>query len=128
MRQDTDYQQIMDLHLAWIDAELRGDIPSILRMCSDDIRFYPPDSRTIEGKNAVSIQLQSDQETIERVTTFGLVIDVSGNLAYKTASFITHVRSGSESDPAIHEGNHIWVLRRQDSDWRVIIVAWSLIK
>ena len=128
MRENPEYQRIMELHHSWIEAELRGDIPSMLRLCSEEIRFLPPGSAPIEGKSAVGILLQNDQQKIERLEIKDLVIDVSGNLAYKTASFATYVRSDSYSEPAIYEGNHLWILRREDYDWRIIIVAWSIIQ
>jgi ketosteroid isomerase-like protein len=121
MREDRDYQRILELHHTWIEAELRGDIDSILRMCSEEIRFFPPNSKSVEGKSAISTLLQNELQLIEKIETFNVEIDISGNLAYKTASFITHVKSET------YEGNHLWILRRQDYDWLVTIVAWSLI-
>jgi ketosteroid isomerase-like protein len=121
MYEDRDYQRILELHHAWIEAEIRGDVASILRMCSEEIRFFPPNSKTVEGKSAVGILLQNDLQLIEKIETFNLEIEISGNLAYKTASFVTHVKSDT------YEGNHIWILRRHAFDWQVIVVAWSLI-
>ncbi len=128
MRDNPDYQRILELHHSWVEAELRGDIPSMLRLCSEEIRFYPPGSSPIEGKSAVGILLQNDVQKIERLEIKDLVIDVSGNLAYKTASFATHVRSDSESESTLYEGNHLWILRREDYDWRIIIVSWSFVQ
>jgi ketosteroid isomerase-like protein len=122
MRDNPDYQRILELHNLWIEAELRGDIQSMLRICSEEIRFYPPDSAPVEGKSAVSVLLQSDQQNIERIEIKDLLIEVSGNLAYKTASFATHV----QSEPSLYEGNHLWILRREEFDWRILIVSWSV--
>jgi ketosteroid isomerase-like protein len=121
MGEDDDYQRILKLHHAWIEAELRGDVASLLRMCSDEIRFFPPNAKPVEGKSAISTLLQNDLQLIEKIETYNLEIEISGNLAYKTASFVTHVKSNT------YEGNHLWILRRYGFDWQLIIVAWSLI-
>jgi uncharacterized protein (TIGR02246 family) len=48
-----DLQAIADLHKRWIDAELAGDSLAVLRLCTDDVVWIPPDSPVLEGREAI---------------------------------------------------------------------------
>lgn len=122
----SDQEQILDLHQAWLDAELDRNITILLQLCSDDIRFYPPNSPPIDGKLAVRKFLEPEPHRISSVETSSPQIEISGNLACKTATFTTRFSSERESDVRVVRGNHIWILRRNSGQWRITIIAWSV--
>jgi uncharacterized protein (TIGR02246 family) len=121
----SDKDQIMALHNAWMDAEQRGDVDAMLSLCSSDIRLIPPDLPILQGKQAIREFLQAPQESINRINISNIHVEIGGTLALKTASFVSEFRGISNSQVKTIQGSHLWVLRREDSEWRIIIVAWS---
>jgi ketosteroid isomerase-like protein len=124
---DEDRNAILELHHAWIEAELSGDYSRMLAMCSDDIKLVPPESVPVEGKAAVGVMLQGGTHEVEKVKTFELQIEVSGSLAYKTCSFAAFERTTNESDEMMYQGHSLWILRKENGKWRILIVSWSII-
>ena len=122
----NDNDEIMAVHQAWIDAEHRGDVEAMLSLCSADIRFFPPGLPARQGKDAAREVLKIPVDSIKDISISNIHVEISGSLAYKTASFITHSERFPESKVTTIKGNHIWVLRRESSKWRIIIVAWSV--
>lgn len=116
----------MIIHQTWIDAEQRGDVEVMLALCSDDIRFFPPDLPARQGKNAIRELLQTPVDSVKEINISNIQIEISGSLAYKTASFVTHSKKSPELQTTTIQGNHLWVLRRESTQWRIIIVSWSL--
>jgi ketosteroid isomerase-like protein len=120
---ETDHEQILGVHQAWLEAERNGDVETMLHFCSGDIRFLPPDQSSIYGKYAVLQFLQTNDSSNYHVEITDLQIQICGNLAYKSADFIT--TSGSGSEDKIH-GHHLWILRKEDFHWRIVMVAWTI--
>ena len=124
MNEDRD--SILAIHHSWIDAEQRRDLNAMLDLCTPDIRFIPPNVPTKQGKDAVHEFLQESRDVIMQLEISNMNIEISGSLAYKTASFVAHVEQRDAPAVQTIRGNHLWVLRREGSQWRIAIVAWSI--
>jgi len=122
----NDNHQILTIHQAWMDAERYGDVQSILDLCSSEIRFFPPDRPIIVGKDAVREFLQSGSDSINEIEISDIYVEVSGSLAYKTAQYLTRLRASCDKGVTTIRGNHLWILGKESSQWRVLIVAWSI--
>lgn len=121
----ADSDELLQLHNNWIDAELRGDFEQVLRLCTDDIQFLPPDARLVVGKQAVREFLVTSSSPLISVDTFDVRFEASETLAFKTCRFTTHVAptDGSEVGPTV-TGIHAWLLRRVEGAWLVSYVTW----
>ena len=115
----------MAIHKAWLDAEGQGDIESMLSLCSNNIRLCPPDRSVKQGRLAVREYLQTSPDSIQDIEISNIHIEISGSLAYKTADFVTKLDELQQSKPRTIQGSHLWVLRREDTGWRIIIIVWS---
>lgn len=147
----NDNHEILAIHQEWMDAERRNDVQSILDLCSGEIQFFPPDGPIIQGKEAIREFLLSGSDSLDQIEYIlgqkhlrlaierlgkqkwthsnplisNIHVEISGSLAFKTAHFLTHLRSGNQEVTAIR-GNHLWVLRQESNRWCVLIVSWSI--
>jgi ketosteroid isomerase-like protein len=119
---ENDKDEIMAIHKTWIDAERRGDVDAMLSLCSSDIRLFAAELSTKQGKHAVREFLQTSVGSIQNINISNIEIEISGSLAYKTASFLTE----SQEFPELKvQGSHLWILRREEFGWRILIVTWA---
>lgn len=125
----SDLQAIEEIHKRWIEAELAGDSLAVLRLCTDDVLWIPPDAPLLEGKQAIARWLKVAEVEIESLEISGLRIGGGGTVAYKTANYTTAYVAEDSSDVSSVRGTHLWVLRKMENhEWRVAIVSWSLIE
>ena len=123
---NEDQDSILEIHHAWIDAEQRGDIEAMLELCAQDVRFIPPNMPSKKGKDTLREFLQKSGDVIKELEISNMDIEISGSLAYKTASFVAHVEELDASAVQTIRGTHLWVLRREGFQWKIAIVAWSI--
>jgi ketosteroid isomerase-like protein len=121
----NDKDSILAIHHAWINAEQAGDVEAMLSLCAADIRLFPPSNPSKQGKDAVRESLLESSDSTIDLDVSNIYIEISGILAYKTASFVARVEQSDGSAVKTVQGSHLWVLRREGSDWLITIVAWS---
>lgn len=122
-----DLRAIEDVHSRWIEAELTGDNLAVLRLCSDDIVWIPPDSPLLEGKEAITCWLKATVEVeIKSLEVTDLRIDGNGTLAYKTGKYSTVYTAAGSSELREVQGTHLWILKKSaGGDWQASIVTWT---
>ena len=114
---------IRQIHEAWLAAELRGDVESILRLCTDDVRWLVPGHPVLEGREAGRQLLRPPQVELLGLRAEDVRIEQSGELACKTSRYETRYRTGGWE--RIARGTHLWILRREGMGWRVALVTWQ---
>ena len=125
----SDLQTIEDVHRLWTQAELAGDSLAVLRMCTDDVVWIPPDSPVLEGREAIKRWLKRTEVEIKNLEISDVRIYGSGTVAYKTGNYNTTYRIGDSTEVMGMRGTHLWILHRTgNSEWRVAIVTWSSIE
>ena len=113
---------IRQIHEAWLAAELRGEVESILRLCTHDVRWLIPDHPVLEGRES-GRQLLRAQVELLGLRAEDVRIEQSGELACKTSRYETRYRTGGRERVA--RGTHLWILRREGMGWRVALVTWQ---
>lgn len=111
--------QILELHEAWVRAEVEGRTGDLVAMCSHDVVVAPPGSPPVRGKAAVEAFLKAGATSIDEIVIENLAIDILPDLAIKRARFATLLSSARE--PVL--GWHVWVLRPA---WKVAYLTWSV--
>jgi uncharacterized protein (TIGR02246 family) len=121
-----DVDAIEEVHNRWIRNELSGDSSRVIKLCTDDVRWIPPDAPPLVGKETIAQYLCDSTVGLKDVQVGDVVICGSGSVAYLTSSY--HSRFVVEENSEMQEttGTHLWILRKiRDGAWRVAIVAWS---
>ena len=119
-------REIERIHSNWIEFERRGDHHSLMALCAEDIELWPPDSRPLLGRAAVSAQLARGTTRIHCIEITDRRIRGSNEIAYLTASYKTTFASAEDSMSSQALGSHLWVLRKRAGTWVVTLVTWSL--
>lgn len=122
---NSDLEAILEVHEAWIAAELRGDPDGVLALCTDDVRWLAPNSRVVEGKGAARRLLRDTAVALESIETIELRVEGAHTLAYKTCRYETRFRAESRYGWRVARGTHLWILRRIGSGWKVALVTWQ---
>jgi ketosteroid isomerase-like protein len=115
--------EIRQVHDAWLAAELRGDVESILRLCTSDVRWLVPGRPVLEGREAGRLLLQSQQVELLALQAGDVRVQQSGDLACKTSRYETRYRVGEQEK--IARGTHLWILRQERAGWLVALVTWQ---
>jgi uncharacterized protein (TIGR02246 family) len=122
-----DVDAIEEVHNRWVREELAGDSSHVIELCTDDVRWIPPNTPPLVGKEAIAQYLSDSTVGLKDVQAGDVVICGSGSVAYLTSSY--HSRFVVEGSSEMQEatGTHLWILRKTGGGaWRVAIVAWSL--
>ncbi len=121
-----DIAAIDEVHNRWIREELAGNNAAVIELCTDDVRWIPPNAPPLVGKKAIAQYLSESSVGLKDVQVRDVVINGSGFVGYLTSSYYSRFggEGGSEMDEAT--GTHLWILRKTErGTWRVAIVAWS---
>ncbi len=118
-------EAIRCLHDAWLAAELRGDIPAILALCTSDVRWLVPNAGMLVGREAGRRLLADAHRELENILMSDLHVEISNDLAYKTSRYETRYRLRGQEVSHVARGTHLWILRREGVDWRVALVTWQ---
>jgi ketosteroid isomerase-like protein len=117
---------IEHIHDTWIGHERANAPTQVLALCSERVRWIPPDGPEISGKTAITEWLLQNPITILQLETSKRDIWVTGRLASLRASFQTH-GVDIAGTPQMSEGRHQWVLEAEpDGQWRVLLVSWVI--
>lgn len=117
---------IEGIHDTWILHERANTPTRVLAMCSERVRWIPPDGPEISGKTAITEWLLQNPITILQLETSQRDIWVTGRLASLRASFQAH-GVDTAGTPHMSKGQHQWVLEAEpDGRWRVLLVTWVI--
>jgi ketosteroid isomerase-like protein len=119
-------QEIEEIHSKWIKLEIAGQGHNLTALCADDIELWPPDSRPVLGRTAVSAQMAHGTVRIHRIEISDRRIRGSNGIAYLAATYETTFSSAEDSIPRQVLGSHLWILRRRADKWVVALVSWSI--
>ena len=114
------------LHEAWLAAELRGDIEAVLALCTSDVRWLPPDSGMLLGREAGRRVLTDTRAALDSIVATDLHVEIRGGLGYKTSRYEARYRLPAQRALHVARGTHLWILRREGADWRVALVTWQV--
>ncbi len=123
---EQDVRAIQDIHHQWLNEERRGNPVAVLQWCTEDVRWIPPDSPVLAGKEAIRKWLKTDEVEIKSLEVTNLQIHGSGSVAYKTGDYSTSYVEPHSSEIYRVKGTHLWVLHKSsDDEWKVAVVAWN---
>lgn len=123
---DVAHEAVRQVHEAWLAAELSGDIEGVLALCTSDVRWLAPDSELVVGRDAGRRLLTSTQVELENIVTSDVHVEISRDLAFKASRYETHYRVVAQKRLHVTRGTHVWILRREGSEWRVALVTWQV--
>jgi ketosteroid isomerase-like protein len=118
------FAAIQRVHDAWLAAELRGDVESILGLCTPDVRWLAPGRPVLEGREAGRQLLQPAGVELSDIRITDFRIEYSGDLAFKIGRYETRYHAGERE--GVTCGTHLWILRREGLAWRVALVTWQI--
>jgi ketosteroid isomerase-like protein len=126
MLSDEDVNQIKDLHDLWIAKEVAGDYSAVVDLCASDIQWLPPDVPPIVSKEKVREYLATHQVRLLSVDATDLFVRGDASVAYLTSNYCTRYSTDGHSE-VVHEasGTHLWILRKENKEWRVAVLTWS---
>lgn len=121
-----DVDAIEEVHNRWIREELAGNSSQVIELCTDDVKWIPPNAPPLVGKQAIAQYLNDSFVELKDVHVKEVMIRGSGSVAYLTSGY--HSRFVGEGQTEMQgAGTHLWVLRKTGGGaCRVAIVAWSL--
>ena len=123
---EQDVRAIQDIHHHWLSEERKGNPGALLQWCTEDVRWIPPDSPALAGKEAIRKWLESDKVEIKSLEVTNLQIHGSGSVAYKTVDYSTTFVEPNHPELYRISGTHLWVLHQlSGGEWQVAVVAWN---
>lgn len=123
---EKDLNSITHLHDIWIAKELEGRAYEVIDLCSDDVRWLPPDASPILGKEEIEKYLATQDAKLLGIDAIDVSVQGSGSLAYLISNYTTSYLIEAHSEiPHQAKGTHLWILRKERDDWRVVVVTWS---
>ncbi len=121
-----DFKAIESLQRLWMDEELKGNKAALLELCTDDVRWIPPDAPVVSGKAALRDWLNSRDVQSASIQITDTDTGGSGSMAYLTSQYSkVLVPKGGFLAHTI-TGTHFWVLRKTpDKGWRISLAGWN---
>ena len=124
---DQDVDAIEEVHNRWIREELAGNSSQVIELCTDDVRWIPPNAPPLVGKESITRYLNDNSVELKEVNVTEVMIRGSGSVAYLTSGYHSRFVAEPKTEMQDSTGTHLWVLRKTAGGaWRVAIVAWSL--
>jgi uncharacterized protein (TIGR02246 family) len=122
----SDVEEITSVRATYIKAENAGDVEGILRTCTEDIVFIPPESPPVEGKEAAREFLGDFLEAFSvelDLTSHGVVVD--GDLAYDWGT-VSGTMSPDGGDSQSVSNTYLIVFERNDEgSWQQSKHVWN---
>ncbi|HEX6728469.1 MAG TPA: DUF4440 domain-containing protein [Pyrinomonadaceae bacterium] len=123
---EQDLKAIEELHNHWIAEELVGAATQVITLCTKDIKWIPPDSPPLKGKEAITAYISANTVGLKDVQISDVEISGTGTLAYLTSRYCSQFSAEGFPETQQATGTHLWILRKEsDGIWRVAVVAWS---
>jgi ketosteroid isomerase-like protein len=121
-----DLNKIKEVHNLWIGKELEGNGSEVIDLCTEDVQWLPPSDPPMVGKEEIAKHLAAHPTKVESIEISDVCIHGSGSLAYLISNYRTHYFAPGHSGLHESRGSHLWILRKEDDDWRVAVVTWTV--
>ena len=125
MLSEADERSIRRLHDAWIEAEQRGDVESVLSLCTEDVEWLPPGGPSIFGRDAGRDLLVTPGIQLLTIQITHFVLDGAGGQATKACRYETVFELMETHIRGVARGTHMWKLEQGVHGWRVASVSWQ---
>jgi uncharacterized protein (TIGR02246 family) len=111
---NADERRIRDLIAEWHRATAAGDVPSVLRLMSEDVVFLAAGQPPMQGRGEFEKGLRGLLKS-HRVESSGKVeeIRVSGDLAYCWTSLTVRITPRAGGDGMERSGSALSIFRKQ---------------
>lgn len=121
---NADERRIRDLIAEWHRASAAGDVPSVLRLMSEDAVFLVAGKPPLQGRAQFEKGLRGLLKT-HRIESSGKIeeIRVSGDLAYCWTSLTVRITPASGGDGLERSGSALSIFRKQANG-----TAWLLVR
>jgi ketosteroid isomerase-like protein len=120
----ADEVSIRHLHETWVEAEVRSDMDAVLSLCTESVRWIPPDDLPTVGLQAGRVHLQTPGVRLLSIETRDLVVEGTEDHATKSCRFETVFIFTETGVRGVARGTHVWTLEKQGERWRVTSVSW----
>src|SRR5262245_35101510 len=121
MSATKDEQAIRNLYTAWRQATLTEDLPTILKLITDDAVFLVPGEPPIKGKEQFAQMFETvrGKYQIEAQSEFD-EIDIHGDQAYVLSRLAVSMKPKSGGTPQVNSGHTLTILRKNaQGSWAV---------
>lgn len=125
MLSQADERSIRRLHDTWVEAERRGDVESVLSLCTEDVEWVPPGGPSISGRDAGRELLVTPGIRPLDIQITDFVLDGADGRAIKTCRYETVFESPETHLRQVARGSHTWKLEHGLHGWRVASVSWQ---
>lgn len=125
MLSEADECSIRRLHDAWVEAERRGDIESVLSLCTEDVEWVPPGGPSIFGRDAGRDLLVTPAIRLLSIQITDFVLDGAEGRAIKACRYETVFELTDTRIREVARGTHTWKLEQGVHGWRVASVSWQ---
>lgn len=125
----TDREDIVAIHRSWIACERDGREEEVLSLCTDEVCWRVPGLGALVGQPCVRDYLrQHPSPRILELDAPITALQVTGDLAVKTARFTTTVDAADGAPAMTYRGQHLWVLCRSGAGcpWKVSEISWVI--
>jgi uncharacterized protein (TIGR02246 family) len=123
---DQDREAIEMLHHQWIVEELAGNATEVIELCTEDVKWIPPNSPPLETKDAISRYLKANSVDLKGIQIKDLEIRGSDKIAFLIANYCARFSVEGETQPQESTGTHLWVLRKTaEGGWLVAAITWN---
>ena len=120
-----DVDAIAELHKRWISEELGGNSSQVIQLCTDDVKWIPPNAPPLVGREAIAQHVNETSVELKTLNVKDVMIRGRGSVAYLTSDYVTRFVVEGQTEIQQVTGTHLWVLRKTGGAWLVAVVAWS---
>ena len=117
-------QQIEQIHSAWIEREIGGEIAGMRALCAEEIELCPPDGPPLHGSDAVFSYLAGGAAKILSIEISDRLLHGSRDQMFLTANYTTSFCLPGDPVSRQATGSHVWELRKQSGQWLIVRIRW----
>lgn len=125
---DAEKERLMQLSRDWSEIVNSGDMEAIIAYWDDDAVILPPDSPTIEGKDAIRAYVESASSLPGFRISWEperAYVSEAGDMAYMIERNEITFRNET-GEPVIARGKVVTVWRKNNSgEWRNVVDIWN---
>jgi len=122
---DADELSIRCLHDTWFEAERRGDVESVLSLCTEDVAWVPPGGPLVFGREAGRDVLVTPGIRLLSIQITDFMLDGAEGRAIKACRYETVFELTETRIRGVARGTHTWKLEQGVHGWRVASVSWQ---
>ncbi len=121
---DADVAEIRRVEQLFVQAQLAGNIDSVLALRTPDIVWLPPGAPFLAGKAALREFLQNSGIRLTSFRVTPLWTEGRGDLAYNRGKYTSTVVAGADTTNEVGKYLQIW-RRQNDGSWLIAVDIWN---